>query len=399
MKAVAEDRNSCTEGRARVRDRGRGFGSQSKASRWELRFDTPRPFDPPPAKNAALSESQDETPAAKLLCCMEYISASAVDAGTPIFQKAVSEQRSVFLRGVTTVSADTTTPHARAGRRPNKPIVILPTGVPTAFSPPLYDHQPSGPKKKTKTKKMYLRAAHAERHLPTLRAFIRSNPLGILTTAIDSPAHPFLQSSHIPFLLDVLDDASETELGTLRGHMARANPQAKALMEHLKALQTQDGPQVLARDVMVLFNGPAHHYVTPRFYVETKPATGKVVPTWNYSAVQVYGRLTVYFDGKHPSTSDYLQKQVGELSQYAETRIMEYEKAWKVEDAPTAYVDALKKAIIGIEIEITDMGGKWKMSQEMGVGDRQGVVDGFDALGTEEGKKIAETVKEKGKWD
>ncbi|KAK7707403.1 hypothetical protein SLS57_009273 [Botryosphaeria dothidea] len=238
-----------------------------------------------------------------------------------------------------------------------------------------------------------------KRHLPTLRAFIRSNPLGILTTAIDSPAHPFLQSSHIPFLLDVLDDASETELGTLRGHMARANPQAKALMEHLKASQTQDGPQVLARDVMVLFNGPAHHYVTPRFYVETKPATGKVVPTWNYSAVQVYGRLTVYFDGKHPSTSDFLQKQVGELSQYAETQIMEYEKAWKVEDAPTAYVDALKKAIIGIEIEITDMGGKWKMSQEMGVGDRQGVVDGFDALGTEEGKKIAETVKEKGKWD
>ncbi|KAF9639942.1 putative transcriptional protein [Lasiodiplodia theobromae] len=263
---------------------------------------------------------------------------------------------------------------------------------------------------------MYLRAAHAERHIPTLRAFIRDNPLGIFTTAIDSASSfPFLQSSHIPFLLDVQDDASETELGVLRGHMARANPQAKALMEHLKATSaaaaaspsdadnaaaaSEGLPQTLSRDVMILFNAPAHHYVTPKFYTATKPSTGKVVPTWNYAAVQAYGRATVYFDSKAPSTEAFLAKQVAELSQLSETRIMGYEKPWKVDDAPKAYTDALKKAIIGIEIEITDLGGKWKMSQEMGVGDRQGVVEGFEALGTEVGGKVAGMVRERGVWE
>ncbi|KAL1859043.1 hypothetical protein Daus18300_009681 [Diaporthe australafricana] len=247
---------------------------------------------------------------------------------------------------------------------------------------------------------MYLRAAHAEQHIPTLHALIRANPLGIFTTAIDSPNFPFLQSSHIPWILDIEDEDSETELGVLRGHMARANPQAKSLIQHLNgssgdnsAAATSGAPRRLERDVMVLFNGPAHHYVTPKFYVDTKPATGKVVPTWNYAAVQVYGKLKVYYDAKSEATDAYLSKAVADLSQLAETQIMGYEKPWSVGDAPPNYIDLLKKAIIGVEIEITDMGGKWKMSQEMKNGDSQGVEDGFNALGTDEGKQMAEMVK------
>lgn len=246
---------------------------------------------------------------------------------------------------------------------------------------------------------MYLRAAHVETHLPTLRSLIRANPLGIFTTAIDSPKFPFLQSSHIPWILDVQDEDSETELGVLRGHMARANPQAKSLIEHLSAGDSAAsspptaGPKKLERDVMVLFNGPAHHYVTPKFYVDTKPATGKVVPTWNYAAVQVYGKLSVYYDTKDQSTDAFLSKAIADLSQLAETQIMGYERPWQVGDAPESYIDLLKKAIIGIEIEITDMGGKWKMSQEMKGGDSQGVEDGFNALGTEGGRQIAEMVR------
>ncbi|TFY80302.1 hypothetical protein EWM64_g3710 [Hericium alpestre] len=246
---------------------------------------------------------------------------------------------------------------------------------------------------------MYLRAVHAEHHLPTLRAFIRDNPLGIFTTAIDSPSFPFLQSSHIPWLLDVQDDDSETELGVLRGHMARANPQAKAIIEHLKSTTstTDDGhPQPLTRDVMILFNGPAHHYVTPKFYTSTKPTTGKVVPTWNYAAVQVYGRATVYFDSKAHATDAFLSKQVADLSRHAETAIMKYERAWEVGDAPEKYIEALTKAIVGVEVEIKDISGKWKMSQEMAAGDREGVVEGFEKMGSEEGFKIAETVRERG---
>lgn len=248
---------------------------------------------------------------------------------------------------------------------------------------------------------MYLRAAHVEQHIPTLRALIRANPLGIFTTAIDSPDFPFLQSSHIPWVLDIRDEDSETELGSLRGHMARANPQAKSLMEHLNSSSgggddsatAAGGPRELERDVMVLFNGPAHHYVTPKFYVDTKPATGKVVPTWNYAAVQVYGKLKVYYDARSEATDAYLSRAVADLSQLAETQIMGYEKPWQVGDAPSSYVDLLKKAIIGVEIEITDMGGKWKMSQEMKGGDSQGVEDGFNALGTDEGRQMAEMVR------
>ncbi|KIP07529.1 hypothetical protein PHLGIDRAFT_105491 [Phlebiopsis gigantea 11061_1 CR5-6] len=242
---------------------------------------------------------------------------------------------------------------------------------------------------------MYLRPVHAEHHLPTLRKFIRQNPLGILTTAIDSPLHHFLQASHIPWLLDVSDETSETELGTLRGHIARANPQTKAIIHDLTQGSSTATTPRLAKDILVVFNGPAQHYVTPKFYTETKPATGKVVPTWDYAAVEVYGRATVYFDTKEPATDAFLSKQIADLSQFAETSIMHYDRPWSVSDSPANYVGLLKKAIIGIEIEITEMGGRWKMSQELSEGDRAGVVTGFEALGSSVAKEIAESVKER----
>jgi transcriptional regulator len=241
---------------------------------------------------------------------------------------------------------------------------------------------------------MYLRAAHAEQNIAALQHFIRANPLGIFTTAIDSKSFPFLQSSHIPWVLDVDETNEKDHLGVLRGHVARANPQAKALIEHLTANDTQ----TLSRDIMILFNGPAHHYVTPKFYRETKPATGKVVPTWNYSAVQVYGRATILHDTKAAATATFLDKQIRDLSMQSEVGIMEYkDKPWQVDDAPISYVELLKKAIIGVQIEITDIGGKFKMSQEMVVGDQEGVISGFEALGSDVGNEIARTVRERGK--
>lgn len=243
---------------------------------------------------------------------------------------------------------------------------------------------------------MYLRAVHAEHNIPTLRSFIRANPLGLITTAIDSPNYPLLQTSHVPFLLDLRNENDDEELGILRGHMARANPQTKAMIEDLTKDSTtpsnSDGSQ-LSREVMILFNGPAHHYVTPKFYRETKPATGKVVPTWNYSAVQVYGRARVYFDSKATSTNEFLDKQVADLSEMCERSIMEYEKPWGTKDAPEAYLEVMKKGIVGIEIEIESMGGKAKMSQELKEGDREGVIEGFEAIGTDITSEIAACVK------
>lgn len=250
---------------------------------------------------------------------------------------------------------------------------------------------------------MYLRAAHAEAHVPTLQEFIRENPLGIFTTAIQSQLYPLIQSSHIPFVLDVPETTDETPPnGTLRGHIAKANPQAKALMDALAARNEQDQNTLeLPDEVLVLFNGPHHHYVTPKFYTETKPASGKVVPTWNYTAVQAYGKVRVYCNSKSDETGDYLKKQSSDLSQQSESLIMghtggERPVPWEVSDAPSSYVDILRKNIIGIEIKIDRLQGKFKMSQEMGHGDREGVINGFDGLGTEVGKGISQTVKERG---
>lgn len=246
---------------------------------------------------------------------------------------------------------------------------------------------------------MYLRAAHAEHSIPALRRFIKENPFGLLITAIQSANFPTIQCTHVPWLLDVNDDTSETELGTLRGHLAKPNPHSKSMTEAVQNMYGSNGR--LTEEVSVIFNGPVHHYVTPKFYTETKPSTGKVVPTWNYSAVQAYGTATILFDSKASETGEYLHKQIGDLSRYAETSVMGYFggdklKAWELADAPKSYVDLLKKNIIGVEIEITRLEGKFKMSQELGKADREGVIKGFEALGTEEGEMVARTVEQRG---
>ncbi|OJJ34438.1 hypothetical protein ASPWEDRAFT_42441 [Aspergillus wentii DTO 134E9] len=248
--------------------------------------------------------------------------------------------------------------------------------------------------------KMYLNASHAETHLPTLRQFIKDNALGTITTGIQSSSYPFLQSSHIPWIIDVADDSSETELGTLRGHIARQNPQAKAMIESANSIRPEgsSGAIQLKDEVLVLFTGPVHHYVTPKWYTETKPATGKVVPTWNYSAVQAYGKVTVYVDTNAAESTEFLSSQIDALSRHAETSIMGYtggEKLnpWEVADAPDRYIALLQKAIMGIKVDITRLEGKFKMSQEMNKGDREGVIEGFDKLGTDVGKEMSESVR------
>ncbi len=246
---------------------------------------------------------------------------------------------------------------------------------------------------------MYLRSVHAESNIASLRQFIRDNPLGILITTLESPNFPTLQCSHIPWVLDVTDEHSETELGKLRGHLAKPNLQSKAMAE---AIQTHNpSNDSLEQEVLVLFNGPAHAYVTPKFYVETKPDTGKVVPTWNYSAVQAYGKATILFDSHNEATGAFLQQQIIDLTKQSEETIMhhtggEHSSAWEVSDAPARYIELLKKNIIGVEINITRLEGKFKMSQEMSKGDRQGVVKGYESLETEHGLQMARIVEERG---
>lgn len=250
---------------------------------------------------------------------------------------------------------------------------------------------------------MYLRSIHADADAAALRQLIHDNPLGIFTTAIASDSFPLIQCSHIPFVLDDPNETSGGEKGVLRGHMARANPHSKALIEAAQAKAAADGSWdgYLEQEIMVLFNLPAHHYVTPKFYTETKPDTGKVVPTWNYAAAQVYGRIRVYHDSKSDEAGGYLAQQISDLTDLSESSIMGHtgkgaaQTGWKVADAPDSYITLLKKAIIGVEIKIERLEGKFKMSQESSDGDVAGVISGFKNLGTDLGNTMAKTVAER----
>ena len=160
----------------------------------------------------------------------------------------------------------------------------------------------------------------------------------------------------VPFAL--YPDAGDAGLGVLRAHIARANPAARAL--------------AAAGECLVVFQGP-EAYVSPNWYA-SKAATHKVVPTWNYAMVQVRGTARTVEDGA------WLRRQLGDLTAMQESGLPE---PWAVSDAPADFVDGLLKAIIGIEIPIASIDGKWKVSQNRSTADAQGVVAGLLGAGAE----------------
>ncbi len=208
---------------------------------------------------------------------------------------------------------------------------------------------------------MYEPLPHREDDLAAQHALIRSHPLGLLI----SHGAQGLEANAIPFLID----AGASRLGTLQAHMARANGQWRALQD--------------ADEVLVVFQG-ADHYITPSWYA-TKRETGRVVPTWNYVMVQVRGRPRVIED------AGWLRAQIEAL-----TNRQERPRAapWAVGDAPAAFVDAQIRAIVGLEVEIAHIAGKWKASQNRPAAERAGVVAGLEALGEEAASTMASIVRE-----
>jgi transcriptional regulator len=185
-----------------------------------------------------------------------------------------------------------------------------------------------------------------EDRLDVQHALIRAHPFG----AMVSVGPDGLVANHYPFV--VHPEASP--LGTLRAHMARANGQWKEL----------DGSQ----EALIIFQGP-YAYITPSWY-PAKAETGKVVPTWNYAIVHAYGRPRIIQD------PEWLLHHVSELSDVNEASMP---VPWAVSDAPAEFVGAQLKAIVGIEIEITRIEGKWKTSQNQPETSREGVVRGLTA--------------------
>ncbi|KAJ5610258.1 FMN-binding split barrel-related protein [Penicillium lagena] len=253
---------------------------------------------------------------------------------------------------------------------------------------------------------MHLRPDHTVRDLPTLHAFIHAHPLGVLTTSLPSENYPTLQCSHIPWVVDSENTTISTDapnssnkplLGGLRGHIARQNPQSKAIVEAATESPTK---HTIPGEVLIIFTSPVDHYITPHFYTESKLGTGKVAPTWNYAAVQVYGRATIYHDSKDEATGAFLHQQLSDLARLGEEGVMGYQKdaqttpqPWKIADAPEQYIALLKKNIVGMHIEITRIEGRFKVSQERPVQDRAGVVEGLEAIDSEQARKMAGFVK------
>ena len=190
---------------------------------------------------------------------------------------------------------------------------------------------------------MYQPPHFREDDLGVQHALIRAHPLGLLITAGASGP----MANPLPFLLEAAPGK-----GVLKAHMAKANQQWREIADGAPAL--------------VVFQG-VESYVTPSCYA-TKQETGKVVPTWNYAIVQVRGPARIVDDAQ------WLRSQIEALTGEHETA---RPAPWAVGDAPEPFVASQIKGIIGIEIEIADIDGKWKVSQNRPAADVSGVVTGL----------------------
>lgn len=188
-----------------------------------------------------------------------------------------------------------------------------------------------------------------------IRAHIEAHPFAALVVQRESG----LEAVHLPLLLDADKDAHGGELGRLRGHIARANPVFDAGLE--------------GSEVLVIFSGP-QAYVSPGWY-PSKLENPKVVPTWNYTAVHASGTLHFHDD------KDWLLRNVGDLTDRFEAGQAE---PWSIDDAPEDYIDAMTRAIVGMEIKITRLEGKAKLSQNRSEADRVRVAEGLRQSGAAE---------------
>src|SRR3989442_2630338 len=208
---------------------------------------------------------------------------------------------------------------------------------------------------------MYLPKHFEETRVEVLHELIRTYPFGTLVTLTAGG----LDANHIPFEVD----PEPAPFGTLRGHVARANPVWRDVSPGAEAL--------------VIFQGP-DTYISPSWY-PTKTETGKVVPTWNYAIVHAHGVPRFINDRA------WLRAFVEKLTNRHEA---ERREPWKITDAPPDYIEKQLGAIIGLEIPITRLVGKWKVSQNRPAQDRNGVVEGLLREGGPSAAAIAELIRQ-----
>jgi transcriptional regulator len=198
---------------------------------------------------------------------------------------------------------------------------------------------------------MYLPEKFAESRPAELFRFMLEHPLGMLVTHTSSG----LEANHLPFLLDEQRGA----FGTLLAHVARANPIWREVGE--------------GAEVLVVFRG-AQGYISPNWY-PTKQETHRHVPTWNYEVVHAHGRIHVRDDEK------FVRGVVARLTRAHEAG---EPQPWKMTDAPEDYIVEQLSHIVGIEVELTRLEGKRKLSQNRERRDFEGTVSALEERGREE---------------
>jgi transcriptional regulator len=208
---------------------------------------------------------------------------------------------------------------------------------------------------------MYIPRHNEEKRVSVLHSLIVSRPLATLVTLGSSG----LFASHIPMVLE----ENDSELGVLRGHISRANTQWRDFVPTVDALAIFAGHQ---------------HYITPTWYPGTKEH-GKEVPTWNYVVVHAYGPLKTIED------EHWLLTNVEKLTNIHEAASP---SPWKVSDAPEDFIKSQLKGIVGLELPIKKLEGKWKVSQNRNARDRVGVIDGLEKLNTPESRAMKALVEE-----
>jgi transcriptional regulator len=208
---------------------------------------------------------------------------------------------------------------------------------------------------------MYIPRANKEDRISVLQKLMEDQPFASLITVGSSG----LFASHIPMVLE-----QNGGNGRLKGHISRANTQWRDYSPSVEALAIFSGPQ---------------HYITPSWYPE-KQETGRVVPTWNYVVVHAYGYLKVIEDG------EWLMAHLESLTNIHEAGSP---VPWEVGDAPADYVASLVKGIVGLEMAIERLEGKWKISQNRSEQDRSGVATGLAKLNTTESLAMKALVEER----
>lgn len=187
-----------------------------------------------------------------------------------------------------------------------------------------------------------------ETRTTAMHALIRAHPLAVLVTQSNAG----IDAEHIPLLL-----VESGSFGVLQGHVARSNPMGASVGDD--------------SDILAIFQGP-NFYISPNWY-PSKHADGKVVPTWNYLVVHARGKIR----WKHDLV--WLRRHLEAATETHENT----DNPWRISDAPEEFVERMLTAIVGFEIHVSQLRGKWRLSQNRSKQDKRGVIDGLKRLSSE----------------